>query len=122
MQLPPDVLELRIEGVVEDIGEGGTDECFGPWYGRLGDYIEADDPNLDEAKWVSFRTAEGELHRVEVIAPGGFQWSASVGESLIVRPFAALAWLRPHRVELGDPSERRGARVLDGDRLGSSKS
>lgn len=84
MQLPPDVLELHIEGVVEDIGEGGTDECFGAWYGRLGDYIEADDPDLDEAKWVSFRTAEGESHRVEVIAPGGFQWSASVGESLVV--------------------------------------
>jgi hypothetical protein len=33
---------------------------------------------------VGFRTAEGELHRVEVIAPGGFQWSASVGESLVV--------------------------------------
>ncbi|HET6415515.1 MAG TPA: hypothetical protein VFG22_04420 [Polyangiales bacterium] len=81
---PPDLLEVRIEGVVEEMGQGGTSECFDLWYASLGDRIEADDPELDEARWVSFRTAEGELHRVEVIAPGGFQWSASVGESLVV--------------------------------------
>jgi hypothetical protein len=81
---PPDLLQLRIEGVVEEIGEGGTSECFDPWYGSLGDHVGADDPELDAARWISFRTPEGELHRVEVIAPGGFQWSASVGESLVV--------------------------------------
>jgi hypothetical protein len=84
MHFPPDLVELRIEGVVEKMGEGGTSECFDPWYGSLGDPVEADDPELDEAKWISFRTPEGEMHRVEVIAAGGFQWSASVGDSLVV--------------------------------------
>lgn len=80
----PGVHEFRIEGVVEDIGEGGTAECFAPWFGRLGDWVDADDPELDAAEWISLRNAEGELHRVEVITPGGFQWSAAVGERLVV--------------------------------------
>jgi hypothetical protein len=76
--------EYRIEGVVEGIGAGGTDECFGAWWGRLGDHIEPGAPELDEAQWISLRTASDELHRVEVIAPGSFQWPTAVGENLVV--------------------------------------
>jgi hypothetical protein len=78
------VHEFRIEGVVEDIGEGGTAECFVPWFGRLGDWVDADDPELDAAKWISLKNAEGASHRVEVITSGGFQWSADVGDRLVV--------------------------------------
>ena len=77
-------LQYRIEGVVEEIGSGGTDECFGAWWGRLGDHIESGAPELDDAQWISVRTAKGELHRVEVVAPAGFQWPTAIGENLVV--------------------------------------
>ena len=80
----PDGPEYRIEGIVEEIGTGGTEECFGAWWGRLGDHVEPDSPELAGAQWVSLRTANGQIHRVEVIAPGGFRWPVAVGEELVV--------------------------------------
>jgi hypothetical protein len=80
----PGVLEERIEGVVEDIGEGGTEDCFGAWWGSLGDLVDSEAPELDEAQWISLRTSQDQLFRVEVIAPDDFQWDTTVGEILVV--------------------------------------
>lgn len=104
----PGILERRIEGVVEDIGEGGTDDCFGAWFGSLGDHVEAGAPGLADAKWISLRTAKGELHRVEVIAPGDFQWAATVGEDMVVD-----LWQQWHGFVPTDSNLE--VRVLEGD-------
>lgn len=97
---------LSVEGVVEQVGVRGEDDCFRSETARVGRWIAHQAVELDTARWISMRTTEGDLFQVGVITPG-FMWRVQPGDPVAVELRSLLFPFAPDQsnIEVRGPGD-----------------